>query len=303
MNPAGMFGRVAVVMGGQSSERHISIRSGRRVLEALKSRGVDAYPVDGLPALLDALRAGHFSRVFNLLHGASGENGELQGALDALGVPYTGSGILGSALSLDKLRAKKIWLASGLPTPAFEAVGCDTDIDAAGRRLGFPLIVKPSREGSSLGITVVDDPSKLGQAVELAKRHAGVPLLEAFIDGEELTVLILGRRVMPSVRILAKTRIYDFVAKYESEDTRYECPALTGHAETELGELALAAFDALDCSGWGRVDVMRDTQGALHLLEINTAPGMTSHSLTPKAAEAVGLSFDELVWQVLQQTL
>jgi D-alanine-D-alanine ligase len=303
MNPAGMFGRVAVVMGGQSSERDISIRSGRRVLEALKSRGVDAYPVDGLPALLDALRAGHFSRVFNLLHGASGENGELQGALDALGVPYTGSGILGSALSLDKLRAKKVWMASGLPTPAFEAVGSDTDIHAAGHRLGFPLIVKPSREGSSLGITVVDEPSKLGQAVELARRHAGVPLLEAFIEGEELTVLILGRRVMPSVRILAKTRIYDFVAKYESEDTTYECPALTGQAEAELGELALAAFDALDCSGWGRVDVMRDAQGALYLLEINTAPGMTSHSLTPKAAEAVGLSFDELVWQVLQQTL
>jgi D-alanine-D-alanine ligase len=303
MNPSGLFGRVAVVMGGQSSERDISLRSGHRVLEALRNRGVDAYPVDGLPALLDALRAGHFSRVFNLLHGSSGENGELQGALDALGVPYTGSGILGSALSLDKLRAKKVWMASGLPTPRFEALDGTNDIDAAAHRLGFPLIVKPSREGSSLGITVVDDPSKLSQAVEFASRYAGVPLLEAFIEGEELTVLILGRRVMPSVRIQAKTRIYDFVSKYESTDTTYECPALSGLAETALGELALAAFDALDCSGWGRVDAMRDAQGALYLLEINTAPGMTDHSLTPKAAEAVGLSFDELVLQVLQLTL
>jgi D-alanine-D-alanine ligase len=303
MDQPQLFGRVAVVMGGQSAEREISLRSGRQVLEALRARGVEAYPVDGIPALLDALRAGHFARVFNMLHGGAGENGQLQGALDALGVPYTGSGVLGCALSLDKVRAKKVWQASGLPTPPFAVAHTAEEARAAAARLGLPLIVKPSLEGSSVGISRVERTGQLDEAVALAARHAGEPMLETLVAGEEFTVVILGSEALPSVRILPNAVFYDFHAKYEADDTRYRCPGLDGEAELALRRLALDAFAALGCSGWGRVDVMRDAAGGLHLLEINTAPGMTSHSLGPKAAEAVGLSFADLVWKVLEQTL
>ncbi|WP_199909839.1 D-alanine--D-alanine ligase [Rhodanobacter thiooxydans] len=296
------FGRVAVAMGGSSAEREVSLDSGRNVLEALKARGVDAHAVDGIPALLDALRTGGFARVFNILHGqhGGGEDGVLQGALEALKVPYTGSGVLGSALSMDKTRSKRVWQSLGLPTPKFVALPRGADVHAAAKQIGFPLIVKPACEGSSVGVTRVFEESQLDQAVELAAKYPGDLLMETLIEGDELTVAILGRQVLPSIHIVPKGAFYDYNAKYIAEDTLYLCPGLEGDAETELRALALAAFDALGCQGWGRVDVMRDRQGRNWLLEVNTAPGMTSHSLVPKAAKAAGIDYQELCWRVLE---
>ncbi|WP_329741327.1 D-alanine--D-alanine ligase [Dyella sp. A6] len=299
------FGRVAVVMGGSSAEREVSLDSGRNVLAALQARGVDAHPIDGIPALLDALRAGHFARVFNILHGqhGGGEDGVLQGALESLHVPYTGSGVLGSALSMDKTRSKRVWQSLGLPTPVFVALprGAGADaVHAAARQLGFPLIVKPACEGSSVGVTRVFEEKDLAGAVALAAEYPGDLLMETLIEGDELTVGILGREVLPSIHIVPKAAFYDYNAKYVAEDTQYLCPGLRGDAETELRDLALHAFDALGCSGWGRVDVMRDRAGRNWLLEVNTAPGMTSHSLVPKAAAAAGIDYQTLCWHVLE---
>ncbi|SKB32313.1 D-alanine--D-alanine ligase [Luteibacter sp. 22Crub2.1] len=302
------FGRVAVVLGGNSAEREVSLDSGRGVLEALRSLGVDAHPIDGIPALLDAVRAGHFARVFNILHGAGGENGELQGALQSLGVPYTGSGVLGSALSLDKVRAKQVWIALGLPTPKFKALPRGADVHAAARDVGFPLIVKPAWEGSSVGVTRVFDEAGLDAAVELARRYPGDMLMETLIEGDaseggEYTVGILGREVLPTIKIVPKGDYYDYNAKYVAEDTQYIVPGLSGEAEEAMRALALQAFDAVDCFGWGRVDVMRDRHGKNWLLEVNTAPGMTSHSLVPKAAAVAGLDYAGLCWRVLETSM
>jgi len=294
------FGRVAVVMGGSSSEREVSLNSGRGVLDALKSRGVDAHAIDGIPALLDAVRAGHFARVFNILHGAGGENGELQGALQSLGVPYTGSGVLGSALSLDKIRAKQVWLARGLPTPRYTQLSRGGDVHAVAAVIGLPVVVKPALEGSSVGVSRVFNEAGLDGAAALAARYPGELLVEQLIEGDELTVSILKDDVLPSIRIVPKGEYYDYNAKYIAEDTQYICPGLDGDAEAELRALARQAFDALACSGWGRVDVMRDRQGRNWLLEVNTAPGMTSHSLVPKAAAAAGMDYAELCWRVLE---
>ena len=303
-NP-GAFGRVAVVMGGSSSEREVSLNSGRGVLDALTSRGVDAHAIDGIPALLDAVRAGHFARVFNILHGqhGGGEDGVLQGALESLHVPYTGSGVLGSALSMDKVRSKRVWMSLGLPTPKFIALprGADAQaVHAAARQIGFPLIVKPACEGSSVGVTRVFAKADLESAVTLAARYPGDLLMETLIEGDELTVGILGRQVLPSIHIVPKGAFYDYNAKYVAEDTQYLCPGLQGEAEDELRALALQAFDALGCYGWGRVDVMRDRAGRNWLLEVNTAPGMTSHSLVPKAARVAGLDYEQVCWRVLE---
>ena len=302
INDPAQFGRVAVVMGGSSAEREVSLDSGRNVLAALNSRGVDAHAIDGIPALLDALRAGHFARVFNILHGqhGGGEDGVLQGALESLNVPYTGSGVLGSALSMDKTRSKRVWQSLGLPTPKFVALPRGADVHAAAREIGFPLIVKPACEGSSVGVTRVFEEKDLDAAVALATRYPGDLLMETLIEGDELTVAILGREVLPSIHIVPKGAFYDYNAKYIAEDTRYLCPGLAGEAESELRALSLQAFDALGCSGWGRVDVMRDRAGRNWLLEVNTAPGMTSHSLVPKAAAAAGISYEELCWRVLE---
>ena len=296
------FGRVAVVMGGSSAEREVSLDSGRNVLAALQARGVDAHAIDGIPALLDALRAGHFARVFNILHGqhGGGEDGVLQGALESLNVPYTGSGVLGSALSMDKTRSKRVWQSLGLPTPKFVALPRGADVHAAAKQVGFPLIVKPACEGSSVGVTRVFDESQLDQAVALAAKYPGDLLMEALIEGDELTVAILGREVLPSIHIVPKGAFYDYNAKYIAEDTLYLCPGQEGDAEAELRALALQAFDALGCAGWGRVDVMRDRAGRNWLLEVNTAPGMTSHSLVPKAAAVAGLDYPGLCWRVLE---
>ncbi|MGH8192028.1 MAG: D-alanine--D-alanine ligase [Rhodanobacteraceae bacterium] len=302
MTDPASFGRVAVVMGGSSAEREVSLMSGRGVLAALESRGVDAHAIDGIPALLDAVRAGHFARVFNILHGqhGGGEDGVLQGALDSLHVPYTGSGVLGSALSMDKVRSKWVWNALGLPTPAFVPLPRGDDVHAAAHRIGLPLIVKPASEGSSVGVSRVFAEEDLDAAVALAARYPGDMVVERLIQGDEFTVSILGRDVLPSIRIVPKGEYYDYNAKYIAEDTQYICPGLEGEAEAGLRALALRAFDALACSGWGRVDVMRDKQGRNWLLEVNTAPGMTSHSLVPKAAAAAGMDYAELCWRVLE---
>ena len=294
------FGRVAVLMGGASSEREVSLTSGKAVLDALRSRGVDATPVDGVAALVPALVAKHFDRVFNILHGGEGENGVLQGLLESFGVPYTGSGVLGSALTLDKIRTKQVWLSLGLPTPRYLRLNRGDDVHAAARQLGFPVIIKPACEGSSVGISRVFGDGDLKQAFELAARYEGELLMEQLIQGGEFTVGILGEQALPSIRIVPAGEYYDYHAKYVAEDTQYLCPGLQGAAETEMRDLALAAFRAAACSGWGRVDVMRDDQGRNYLLEVNTAPGMTSHSLVPKAAAAIGIDFAELVWRVLE---
>ncbi|MEP6939714.1 MAG: D-alanine--D-alanine ligase [Rudaea sp.] len=297
---AKQFGRVAVALGGSSAERDVSLDSGRNVLEALRARGVDAHAIDGIPALLDALRAGHFARVFNILHGRGGEDGVLQGALDSLGVPYTGSRVLGSALSMDKIRTKQVWESLGLPTPRYARQRAGADIGDAIAALGMPVVVKPSHEGSSVGITRVRAPTDLAGALALAARYDGELVVEQMIVGEEYTVGILQGEALPSIRIVPKGEFYDYHAKYVADDTQYVCPGLNAAGEGAIRALSLRAFDAIGCAGWGRVDVMRDQAGGFFLLEVNTTPGMTSHSLVPKAARAVGIDFDDLCWRILE---
>ncbi len=308
------FGRVAVLMGGTSAEREVSLDSGRNVLEALRARGVDAHAVDGLPALLDALRNGAtpdrapldsagYDRVFNILHGGVGENGVLQGTLDALGLPCTGSGVLGSALSMDKIRTKQVWMAEGLPTARFVRIPPGGDLAAALRSLGLPAFVKPSTEGSSVGVFRLLSEADLAPAVAFARTYPGELLAEQMITGGEYTVGILGDVALPSVRIVPAGDWYDYHAKYIADDTQYHCPGLDGDDEAAIRALALAGFRAAACTGWGRVDVMRHADGRFLLMEINTAPGMTSHSLVPKAAREAGLSFEDLCLAILAQTL
>ncbi|MBS0375470.1 MAG: D-alanine--D-alanine ligase [Proteobacteria bacterium] len=300
---AAEFGRVAVLYGGDSSEREVSLESGRNVLEALRRRGVAAEGVDGIAALTAALAARRFDRVFNIMHGAAGENGVVQGLLEALGVPYTGSRVLGAALTLDKVRTKQVWLACGLPTPRYERLAPGDDVAAAAGRIGLPLIVKPSLEGSSVGVSRVFSAAELPAAVELARRYAGELLMETLIVGGEYTVGILQGEALPSIRIVPAGAYYDYHAKYVAEDTQYICPGLEPEADAALRALALAAFRAAGAAGWGRVDVMRDEAGRNWLLEVNTTPGMTSHSLVPKAARATGVEFDELVWRILETSV
>lgn len=305
-NDPATFGRVAVLMGGTSAEREVSLDSGRNVLEALRSRGIDAFAVDGIPALVDAIRGGGVDRVFNILHGnkGGGEDGVLQGLCEALGVPYTGSGVLGSALTMDKIRTKQVWLSIGLPTPRYVRLAKGDDVHAAARQLGLPVFIKPSSEGSSVGVSRVLDDADLDAAVELAANYPGEMLMEQLIVGEELTVPVLNDIALPSIRIVPKGEWYDYHAKYISDDTQYLCPGLEGAEEAEIGRIASEAFIAAGCRGWGRVDFMRDrATGQLYLLEVNTAPGMTSHSLVPKAARQVGIEFDELCWRVLESSL
>ena len=300
------FGRVAVLMGDTSSEREVSLDSGRNVLEALQARGVDAHAVDGIPALVDALVHGRFDRVFNILHGnrGGGEDGVLQGLLDAFEVPYTGCGVLASALTMDKIRTKQVWMSAGLPTPRFLRLAPGADVRAAALPLGLPVFVKPSSEGSSVGVARVTDDAGIDEAVRVAREYGGEMLMEAMVVGDELTVGILGETALPSIRIVPKGGWYDYNAKYIADDTQYLCPGLEGEQEQAIRELALAAFRAAGCSGWGRVDVMRENaNGQLLLLEVNTAPGMTSHSLVPKAARQLGIEFDELCWRILEQTV
>jgi D-alanine-D-alanine ligase len=294
------FGRVAVLLGGDSSEREVSLNSGANVLAALQAKGVDAKAVDGVPALVEALTAQRFDRVFNIMHGGAGENGVVQGLLEGLGIPYTGSGVLGAALTLDKIRTKQVWISAGLPTPRYVRLAPGDDVAAAARELGLPIIVKPSLEGSSVGVSRVFEAAQLDAALALAARYGGELLMEQLIEGGEYTVAILAGVALPSIRIVPAGEYYDYHAKYVAEDTQYVCPGLDPTADAAMRALALAAFHASGAGGWGRVDVMRDRDGGNWLLEVNTTPGMTSHSLVPKAARAVGIEFEELVWRILE---
>ena len=300
---ANRFGRVAVLLGGTSSEREVSLDSGANVLEALKSRGVDAHAVDGLPALLEEIRADKVDRVFNILHGGDGENGVLQGVLTALDVPFTGPGVLGSALTMDKIRTKQVWMAAGLPTARFVRIAPGDDLVAAVRGLGFPVFVKPSAEGSSVGVFRIMGEADMAPAIEFARDYAGELLAEQMLTGGEYTVGVVGDLALPSVKIVPPGDWYDYHAKYISDDTQYLCPGLAGDEEAEIRRLAHAGFITAGCTGWGRVDVMRHADGRFMLMEVNTAPGMTSHSLVPKAARHLGVEFDELCWRILEQTL
>lgn len=298
------FGRVAVLLGGVSSEREVSLNSGQNVLDALLARGVQAFAVDGIPALVEAIRAGKVDRVFNILHGGDGENGVLQGLLQSLGVPYTGPGVLGSALTMDKIRTKQVWEAAGLPTARFERIPVGGDLAAAARKLGFPVFVKPSAEGSSVGVFRLMGEGDLAPAQAFATTYTGELLAEQMLTGGEFTVGILGDVALPSVRIVPAGDWYDYHAKYIADDTQYLCPGLDDAGdEAAIRALALAGFRAAGCSGWGRVDVMRHADGRFMLMEVNTAPGMTSHSLVPKAAAKIGIGFEALCWGILEQTV
>jgi D-alanine-D-alanine ligase len=299
-DPAG-FGRVAVLFGGDSSEREISLLSGNAVLEALKRRGVDAHAFDPRDESLAELLAGGFERVWIALHGPGGEDGTLQGALEYLGIPYTGSGVMGSAIGMDKLRTKRLALAAGVPTADCVVLRGAEDFVTALERLKLPLIVKPATQGSSVGMSKVERAEDLPAAFAVAAQLETLVFAEPWIPGKEYTVAILQDQALPSIRIETPKTFYDYEAKYFRDDTRYYCPSgLAAGAEAHMAALALAAFAAVGASGWGRADFMLDAQAKPLLLEINTIPGMTSHSLVPMAARAIGVDFDELVWRVLE---
>lgn len=297
------FGRVAVVMGGDAAEREVSLKSGAAVLQSLQQAGVDAVGIDAADDLLGQLQAQRIDRVFNVLHGRGGEDGQLQGLLEFMGLPYTGSGVLASALSMDKVMTKLIWQRLGLPTPEFRMLSANTQWDEVIAAMDT-VVVKPVREGSSIGMSVVSSATDLQAAFETASKFDSEVMAEQYITGSELSISILGDVALPAIELRTTHRFYDYDAKYVANDTQYLCPApLDADAAGALGELSLQAFTALGCSGWGRVDVMRDQDGSFWLLEVNTVPGMTDHSLVPMAARANGLDFTALLLAVLTKTL
>jgi D-alanine-D-alanine ligase len=297
------FRKVAVLMGGPSAEREISLLSGNAVLGALVGQGVDAHAFDPKERPLCDLPREGFERAFIALHGRFGEDGTVQGALETMGVPYSGSGVMASALAMDKWRTKLVWLASGIPTPGFRVVDAATDWMRVVAELGLPLIVKPAREGSTIGITKVAgaDHNELALAYDAAARHDDLVLVEEFVAGVELTASILGERALPLIRIEAPQGNYDYHNKYFSDETKYYCPCgLEESKEREIREAALAAFRVVGCSGWGRLDLILKPDGSFQFLEVNTSPGMTGHSLVPMAAKQAGLSFGELCVEILR---
>jgi len=295
------FGKVAVLFGGASTEREVSLVSGAAVLAGLKRRGIDAHGVDPRDVPLASLVGQGFDRVWIALHGPGGEDGTVQGALEVLGLPYTGSGVLGSALGMDKLRTKRLAQALGVNTADSVVLRSVGDCPLALERLGLPLIVKPATQGSSVGMTKVAREEDMVPAFRAAAAVDDAVFAEKWITGAEYTVAVLHRRVLPAIRIEAANAFYDYEAKYKRNDTKYHCPAgLSAQAEAHMASLALAAFDAVGAEGWGRADFMSDHTGRPMLLEINTVPGMTDHSLVPMAAKAAGIDFDELCWQVLE---
>lgn len=299
LNPS-RFGRVGLALGGDSAERAISLRSGAAVGEALKSLGIDFVVLDGPKAVVEAAAAGRIDRVFNILHGRGGEDGCLQGALKIYGIPVTGTGVLASALSMDKLQTKRLWRACGLPTPDWRMARSADEAGAILEQLPAPLFVKPAREGSSVGMSRVLEARALGSALQRALEHDERVLVERLVDGPEYTASILGDRVLPMIRIATPREFYDYDAKYASTDTEYHCPAgLDTATERRLATLAAEAFDVLGGRGWGRVDFMLDQDRQPWLLEANTVPGMTDHSLVPMAARAAGMDFDALVLEIL----
>ncbi|MCE9733374.1 D-alanine--D-alanine ligase [Pectobacterium sp. IFB5596] len=303
-----MTEKVAVLLGGTSAEREVSLLSGQAVLAGLKEAGINAHAVDTRDFPVTKLKEEGFTRVFIALHGRGGEDGTLQGVLEFLELPYTGSGVMASALTMDKLRTKQVWQAVGLPVSPYVALArrqysetAANELLAKFTHLGLPLIVKPSREGSSVGMSKVNALSDLPAALEEAFRHDDDVLVEKWLSGPEYTVAILGDEVLPAIRIQPAGTFYDYEAKYLSDDTQYFCPSgLPDDQEQALAVLAMAAYRAVDCSGWGRVDFMLDSDGAFYLLEVNTSPGMTSHSLVPMAARQRGLTFSQLVVKILE---
>jgi D-alanine-D-alanine ligase len=294
------------MLGGTSAERPVSLNSGAAVLAALTRQGVDAHPFDPANRNLGDLISGEFDRVFIALHGRYGEDGCMQGALELLNIPYTGSGVMASAIGMDKWRTKLLWRAAGLPTADWAILDAASDFAAIEQKLGLPIFVKPAREGSSIGMSKVIAPGTLKAAYETAAEHDALVLAEKFIDGAEFTVGVLGGRALPLIRLepAKEKAFYDFEAKYLRDDTQYHCPAGLAEAqEMALRQLALDAFRLVDGRGWGRVDLMLDSHGNPYLLEVNTSPGMTDHSLVPMAARAAGMDFDALCLTILEQTL
>ena len=306
LDSAKKFGKVAVMLGGTSAERPVSLNSGAAVLAALTRQGIDAHAFDPANRNLGDLISGEFDRVFIALHGRYGEDGCMQGALELLGIPYTGSGVMASAIGMDKWRTKLLWRAAGLPTADWDILTAASDFAAVERKLGLPIFVKPAREGSSIGMSKVTEHGTLKAAYETAADHDPLVLAEKFIDGAEFTVGILGDTALPLIRLqpAQDKAFYDFEAKYLRNDTQYHCPAgLADAQEKALRQLALDAFRLIGGRGWGRVDVMLDSLGNPYLLEVNTSPGMTDHSLVPMAARVAGLDFDALCLKILEQTL
>jgi D-alanine-D-alanine ligase len=295
-------GKVAVLLGGSSAERAVSLNSGQTVIDALRTLGMNVVPVD--PAEPNwAAQLNGVSMAFIILHGPGGEDGSMQGALQTLGIPYTGSGVLGSALAMDKKRSKQLWQGIGLSTSGFVTLDASTDWQKVIDRFG-KVFVKPACEGSSIGMSSADSAAALRQSFELASQYVGDVLAEQFVDGPEYTVAVLGDRALPSIRLETNNEFYDYEAKYISDDTRYHCPSgLNADEEAEIAALALRAFQSLGCSVWGRVDVMRDRAGRFYVLEVNTVPGMTSHSLVPMAAAAAGMPIPELVQRIVELSL
>lgn len=300
---SGEFGKVAVLLGGPSAEREVSLMSGHGVLAALRDKGIDAHAFDPAERDLWDLKREGFDRVFIALHGRFGEDGTVQGALETLRIPYTGSGVMASGLAMDKWRTKLVWLASGVPTPGYRMVDAATDWMRVIAELGLPLVVKPAREGSTIGITKVTtaDHDELAVAYEAAARHDPLVLVEEFVTGQELTASIVNGRALPLIRIEAPQGNYDYHSKYFSDETKYFCPAgLPEAKELEIRAMSLRAFEVVGCSGWGRVDLILRPDGSFSLLEVNTSPGMTGHSLVPMAARAAGMSYADLCVEILR---
>ena len=297
--------KIAVLLGGTSAEREVSLNSGNAVLEALRKQGYDAHPIDPKTFPVATLKAQGFDRVFNILHGRGGEDGTMQGLLEQIGLPYTGCGVMASALTMDKMRTKMLWKAFGLPVAEMEIVTTENRVNlnpmAVVKKLGLPLMVKPSLEGSSVGLTKVKAVEELESAVDFALKFDRTVLIEEWLAGDEFTVPVLDGEVLPSIKIVPEGEFYDYNAKYISDNTQYFCPAgLTEAREQELRRLVKQAYDVVGCRGWSRIDVMADAEGKFRLVEVNTNPGMTSHSLFPKSAATVGYSFEQLVEKILE---
>lgn len=298
------FGTVGLLSGGLSSEREISLMTGAAVLKSMRNQGIDVVAIDVQKDFIDSLSTYELDRVFIALHGPGGEDGILQGALEYLQLPYTGSGVMASALAMDKLRCKQLWRGIGLPTAEFTLLNEDSDWPKVIEQLGGSCVVKPSCEGSSIGMSMAKTGKQLKEAWQLASKFDTAVLAESKLEGEEYTVAILGDQALPSIRIVSNSTFYDYQAKYFSDKTQYFCPSgLSEDRELALRNLALQAFKSLNCRGWGRVDVMTDAKGDFYLLEVNTVPGMTSHSLVPMAARAAGIDFDSLVCAILEESL
>ncbi len=294
------FGKVAVLMGGLSAEREISLLSGNAVLSALKNRGVDAHGIDVDENIVSVLSAGNYQRAFIILHGRGGEDGTIQGLLELLSMPYTGSGVMASSLAMDKLKTKQIWLAMGLPTPEFVILDSEKSCEHALEALALPLIIKPVLEGSSIGMSKVEKEDELITAWKKAQQCGGTVIAESWIEGDEYTAAVLDDQVLPMIKLKTTHKFYDYDAKYEADDTQYICPCgLSESEESVFAELSKEAFNAVNASAWGRVDFIVDENDQPWLIEVNTVPGMTSHSLVPMAAQQAGMSFDDLAVNIL----